>query len=121
MQVATQTELAAAFTSAAAALTAGVPSGTQALGAAKSLIAVLPPPLRSYYNEIMSSELLIASSVVNDAGLATGGPPQGVRAAASGPSSGVSNIASAGGAAPTSIVKVAGVAVGLFGAAIAVL
>jgi hypothetical protein len=117
MQVATQTDLANAFTSAAAALTGGVPTGTGVLDAAKSLISVLPSPVRDYYNNILSAELSIASSVVNDPGLATGGPPQGVKAG----SGAASSTNSSGGAAPTNVVKMAGVAVGLFGAAVAML
>ena len=114
MQVATETALADAFTSAANALTGGVPTGTAVLDAAKSLISVLPSPVADYYNSILSAELSIASSVVNDPGLATGGPARGVPGGASSTSSG-------SGAEPTNVVKVAGVAVGLFGAAVALL
>lgn len=113
MQVATETDLAQAFTSAANALTGGVPTGTAVLEAARSLISVLPSPVASYYNNILSAELSIASSVVNDKGLATGGPAQGV--------SGASSTSSSGGAAPTNIVKAAGVAVGVFAGAVAML
>ena len=113
MQVATETALADAFTSAAAALTGGVPTGTAVLEAAKSLISVLPSPVADYYNSILSAELSIASSVVNDPGLATGGPARGVPNAQS--------TSSSGGAEPTGKVKMAGVAVGLFGAAVAML
>lgn len=117
MQVATETALAEAFTSAANALTGGVPTGTAVLDAAKSLISVLPSPVADYYNSILSAELSIASSVVNDPGLATGGPPQGVPN-----SGGASSTSSGSGAMPTAgVVKAAGVAVGLFGAAVAML
>jgi hypothetical protein len=118
LEVATETGALAAFTSAANALTAGVPTGSGVIEAAQSLISVLPSGIASYYNSILSAELSIASSVVNDKGLATGGTAEG--ALATGASAQSTN--SGSGAAPTgAVVKAAGVAVGIFGAAVAML
>jgi hypothetical protein len=118
LEVATETAALAAFTSAANALTAGVPTGSGVIEAAKSLISVLPSGVASYYNSILSAELAIASSVVNDKGLATGGSAQGV--AATGGSA--TSTSSGSGAAPTgAVVKAAGVAVGIFAGAVALL
>ncbi|KIW05904.1 uncharacterized protein PV09_03098 [Verruconis gallopava] len=117
LEVATETAALAAFTSAAAALTAGVPTGSAVIDAAKSLISVLPSGVASYYNSILSAELSIASSVVNDKGLATGGSAQGVATTGA-----ATSTSSGSGAVPTAgVVKAAGVAVGIFAGAVAML
>jgi hypothetical protein len=104
MQLATDSSALDAFTSAAAALQTVQPTGSSAIAAAKSLIDKLPGPASSFYNSVLSADISIASSVVNHQAGATA----------------ASQTSSGSGAAPT-LVKAGGVALAVFGAAVALL
>jgi hypothetical protein len=108
MSLATDSTALDAFTSAAGALATVQPTGSSAIAAAKSLIDKLPGPASSFYNSVLSADVSIASSIVNHGASVTGNA--------------ASQTASGSGAAPTSaVVKAGGVAIALFGAAIAML
>jgi len=143
MELATDSSALAAFTSAAGALATISPSNKGAVSAASSLIAQLPGPAASFYNSVLSVDIGIASSVVNNIpgasgstkGASSGTASTGTHSATStGTAAGgattqgststgsASPAASGSGAAPTNaVVKAAGVAIGIFGAAIAML
>ncbi|QDS69503.1 hypothetical protein FKW77_006949 [Venturia effusa] len=140
MNLASDSSVLAAFTSAAGALSGVQPGQSDGLAVASSVINQLPSDAASFYNSVMSKEIGIASSVVNN--VATSGASSGsssssgtarvTAASVSGTSSrtgsatAVPNSAATGtsstAAAPTNaVVKAAGVAIGIFGAAVAML
>jgi len=136
MELATDSSALDAFTSAAAALATVSPGQPGGVAGASSLIAQLPGPAASFYNSVLSKDIEIVSSVVNNVGTsATGGAKASTgtsgstKTSASGTATGTAaNAATSGSsslstaAAPTNaVVKAAGVAFGVFGAAVAML
>jgi len=147
LEIATDSSALAAFTSAAGALATISPSNADAIAEASSLIAGLPGPAASFYNSVLSEDVAIASSVVNNVSGGSGGTTKGASsgtastgthsahsATSTGTAAGgsttqastsagsASPAASGSGAAPTNaVIKAAGVAIGIFGAAVAML
>jgi hypothetical protein len=68
MELATDSSALDAFTSAAAALATVSPGEAGAVAGASSLIAQLPSPAASFYNSVLSVDIAIASSIVNNVG-----------------------------------------------------
>jgi hypothetical protein len=141
LQIATDTAALDGFTSAAGQLATLQPTGSAAIEAAKSVINQLPSDAAAFYNSVLSADISIASSVVNNG---KGGGSGAAATSGSGSSgsagstlstrsvSGGSGASSTGGAtaqtqsgsgaAPTNaVVKAGGVALAMFGAAVALL
>lgn len=73
MELATDSSALAAFTSAAGALASVSPGQSGGVAAASSVIAGLPGPAASFYNSVLSKDIEIASSVVNNVGVSGAG------------------------------------------------
>ncbi|KAE9984031.1 hypothetical protein BLS_003182 [Venturia inaequalis] len=106
MNLASDTTALAAFTSAAGALASVQPGQTDGIAQASSVINQLPSSAAAFYNSVLSMDIAIASSVVNNVDVASG-----------------SSMGSASqAAAPTNVVlQAAGVAIGAFGVVVAML
>lgn len=66
MSLATDTTALAAFTSAAGALASVNPGQSGGVAEASSVIALLPSGAAAFYNSVLSKDIAIASSVVNN-------------------------------------------------------
>jgi hypothetical protein len=125
----TNTAELAAVTSLAGSLSA-LPTGSAGLEEAHSIINQLPPGPSSFFNSLLNAEISIASSVLNNGAVATTGgsgtgavlsTPTATGTGSSGSSTGSVSQVSKNAAATPGFAKAAGVAVGVFGAAVALL
>lgn len=71
MDLATDTAALASFTAIAASIS-NIPTGAAEVSQLESLIDALPSPAASFYSSVLSEEIAIASSVLNNEAVATG-------------------------------------------------
>ncbi|RDI83871.1 hypothetical protein Vi05172_g6290 [Venturia inaequalis] len=143
MNLASDTTALAAFTSAAGALASVQPGQTDGIAQASSVINQLPSSAAAFYNSVLSMDIAIASSVVNNVDVASGSSMGTTSSGSSSTgtahstastgsttsrasSASASNSATTGSAsqaaAPTNVVlQAAGVAIGAFGVVVAML
>jgi hypothetical protein len=77
MELATDSSALDAFTSAAGALATVSPGQSGGVASASALIAQLPGPAASFYNSVLSKDIAIVSSVVNNVGTGATGSAKG--------------------------------------------
>ncbi|TLD36079.1 hypothetical protein E2P81_ATG02968 [Venturia nashicola] len=138
MNLASDTSALAAFTSAAGALASVNPGQSEGIAQASSVINQLPSSAAAFYNSVLSMDIAIASSVVNSGAAASGsstgvsssgastarstGSTTSTGSATSVPNSAATGSSSSQAAAPTNaVLQAAGVAIGAFGAIVAML